>query len=264
MGFGYCRWEYVHLNSEDDSLWESFPQILETLDGAKHYVDAFRALLQGLTKLKTQQVHAFRACSLVAIPLSMERMPPPGGFPKDLSGMNLMSWAGLIQDVAQSMSVVPPNPSVEICLDTMVLLQLMEATMGVGFCRFCCQPCPRCTCLGAYQQAPTETWSQMMDRIPGQGVAASIRGPTTPGTATTEVPEHRVPSPPPGLSLPDFTNWSLPPPETPPTGGLPVPSGGQPSIRRQTVGPQAPSQWAPMPPMLALSAPQGTLLVHQP
>ena len=83
-------------------------------------------------------------------------MPPLGGFPKDLSRMNLMSWASLIQDVAQGMRVVPPNLSVEICLHTMVLLQLMEATTGVGFCRFCCQPSPWCTCLGAYQLAPTE------------------------------------------------------------------------------------------------------------
>ena len=33
------------MHSEDNSLWESFPQILEMLDGAKRYVDAFRAPL---------------------------------------------------------------------------------------------------------------------------------------------------------------------------------------------------------------------------
>ena len=52
-----------------------------------------------------------------------------------------------------------------------------------------------------------------MDRIPGQGVAASTGGPTTPGTAPTEVPEQGAPSPPLGLPPPDFTNWSLPPPD---------------------------------------------------
>ena len=57
-------------------------------------------------------------------------MPPPGGFPRDLSGMNLTSWAGQIQDVAQGMKVVPPNLSTEVCLDSMVLLQLLEATTG--------------------------------------------------------------------------------------------------------------------------------------
>ena len=209
--------------------------------------------------MKAQQVHALRACSLVVIPPSEERTPPPGGFPRDLSGMNLTSWAGLIQDVAQGMKVVPPNLSMEVCLDSMVLLQLLEATTGMGYCRICCQPGPQCRCLDDYQLAPTETWSQMMARMPGQGVAASIGGPTTPGTATAEVQEQGVPSPPPGLHPPDFTNWSLPLPEAPPTGGLPAPSGGPPGIRRQTVGPRALA-----PPMQVPSAPQGTRPVYQP
>ena len=103
-----------------------------------------------------------------------------------------------------------------------------------------------------------ETWSQMMARMPGQGVAASIGGPTTPGTATAEVQEQGVPSPPPGLHPPDFTNWSLPLPEAPPTGGLLAPS----------VGPWASGQWAlgqraPALPMQVPSAPQGMLPVHQ-
>ena len=227
-------------------------------------MDAFRAPLQGLTMMKAQQVHALRACSLVAIPPSEERTLPPGGFPRDLSGMNLTSWAGLIQDVAQGMKVVPPNLSMEVCLDSMVLLQLLEATMGIGYCRICCQPSPQCCCLGAYQLAPTETWSQMMARIPGQGVVASTGGPTTPSTATAKVQEQGAYSPPPGLHPPDFTNWSLPLPEAPLTGGLPAPSGGLPGIGRQTVGPWAPGQWAPAPPMQAPSTPQGTLPVHQP
>ena len=259
LGFGYCRWEYVRLNSEDNSLWESFPQILQSLDGAKRYVDAFRAPLQGLTMMKFQQVHALRACSLVTIPPSEERTPPPGGFPRDLSGMNLTSWASLIQDVAQGMKVVPPDLSMEVCLDSMVLLQLLEATTGMGYCRICCQPSPRCHCSGDYQLAPMETWSQMMARMPGQGVAASVGGPTTPGSAPAEVQEQGVPLPPPGLHPPDLTNWSLPFPE-----GLLTPSGGPPGIGRQTVGPRASGQRAPAPPMQAPSAPQGMLPVCQP
>ena len=127
--------------------------------------------------MKSQQVHALRACSLVAIPPSEERTPPPGGFPKDLSCMNLTSWAGLIQDVAQGMKVVPPNLSMEVCLEAMVLLQLLEATTGMGYCRICSQPSPRCRCEDD-QYAPTTTWSQMMARMQGQGGAASIGGPT--------------------------------------------------------------------------------------
>ena len=134
----------------------------------------------------------------------------------------------------------------------------------MGYCRICCQPSPRCRCLDDYQLAPTETWSQMMARMPGQGVAASIGGPTTPGTATAEVQEQGVPSPPPGLHPLNFTNWSLPLPEAPPTGGLPVPSGGPPGIGRQTVGPRASGQRAPALPMQAPSAPQEMLPVRQP
>ena len=83
----------------------------------------------------------------------------PGGFPRDLLGMNLTSWAGLIQDVAQGIKIVPPNLSMEVCLDSMVLLQLLEATTGMGYCRICCQPSPQCRCMDDYQLAPMETWS---------------------------------------------------------------------------------------------------------
>ena len=196
--------------------------------------------------MKVQQVHALRACSLVAIQPSEVRMPPQGGFPRDLATMNLTGWASLIQDVAQGMKVVPLNLSMEVYLDLMVLLQLLEATTGMGCCRICCQPTPSCLCLGAYQPVPTETWSQMMARIPGQGVAAST-GATSGAT-----------SPPPGLTPLDFTNWSLPLPEAPLTGGLPLPSGGLPRIRRQTAGPRALT-----PPMQVPNPPQGMLPIRQ-
>ena len=134
------------MNSEDDSLWESFPENLQSLDAAKRYVDAFRGPLQVLTHIKVQQVHALRACSLVAIPPSEERTPPPGGFPRDLATMNLTGWASLMQDVAQGMKVVSLNLSMEVYLDSMVLLQLLEATTGMGYCRICCQLTPSCLC----------------------------------------------------------------------------------------------------------------------
>ena len=234
------------------------------LDGAKRYVNAFRAPLQGLTLMKSQQVHVLRACSLVAISPSEERTPPPRGFLKDLSCMNLTSLADLIQDVAQGMKVVPPNLSMEVCLEAMVLLQLLEATTVMGYCRICCQLSPQCHCEDDSQYAPMGTWSQMMARMPGQGGAASIGGPTTPGTATAGVQEQGVPLPPPGLHLLDFTNWSLPLPEAPATWGLPTPSGGPPSIGRQTVGPWALGQKAPALPMQMPSTPQEMLPLHQP
>ena len=204
-----------------------------------------------------------RACSLVAIPPSEERTPPPGGFPKDLSCMNLTSWAGLIQDVAQGMKVVPPNLSMEVCLEAMVLLQLLEATTGMGYCRICSQPSPQCRCEDD-QYTPTATWSQMMARMQGQGGVASIGGPTPPGATTAGVQERGVLPPPPGLQPPDFSRWSLPLPEAPATGGLPTPSGGPPGIGDQTASPWALGQKALAPPMQAPSTPQGTLLAHQP
>ena len=194
--FDHCRWEYIRLNSKDDTLWESFPEKLQWLNAAKRYVDAFRAPLQGLPHMKVKQVHALRACSLVAIPPSEERTPPPGGFPKDLATLNLTGWASLIQDVAQGMKVVPPNLSVEVYLGSMVLLQLLEATMGMGYCRICCQLTPSCLCLVAYQLVPTETWSQMMARIPGQGLVASSGGSTTSEASTMEIQELGATSPP--------------------------------------------------------------------
>ena len=109
----------------------------------------------------------------------------------------------------------------------------------------------------------TETWSQMIARIPGKGVEASTGGSTTSEATSTEVQEPGATSPPPGLTPLDFTNWSLPLPEAPLTGGLPLPLGGLPRIRRQTAGPWTPGQWAPTPPMHMPSAPQGTLPIHQ-
>ena len=190
-------------------------------------------------------------------------MPPPGGFPRDLSCMNLTSWADLIQDVAQGMKVVPPTLSMEVCLEAMVLLQLLEATTGMGYCRICCQPSPPCRCEDDPQYAPTKAWSQLMARMPGQGGAASIGGPITPGTATAGVQERGVPPPPPGLPSLDFTNWSLPLLEAPATGGLLTPSGGPPGIGKQTTGPWASGQKAPALPMQVQSAPQGMLPFHQ-
>ena len=36
-------------------------------------------------------------------------MPPQGGFPTDLSELNLSGWATLVQDVAPGLQVLPPN-----------------------------------------------------------------------------------------------------------------------------------------------------------
>ena len=116
-----------------------------------------------------------------------------------------------------------------------------------------------------------------MEQIPGYGVAASSGGPTTPSTTTAEMPGYAMP--PPGLTLQDFSNLSLPPPEIPPSRGLPVASEGLPGIGRSdmirnavgrhagaqlVVGLWAPGQRALVPPMLVLSAPQVAPPLRQP
>ena len=131
--------------------------------------------------------------------------------------------------------------------------------------------------MGAYQQAPTETWSQVVEQTPGYGVAASSGGMTTPSTTTAGMPGYVAPLP--GLTHPDFSNWSLPPPEIPPSRGLPTAPQGLPGIGRSEMiksavgrharaqlvaGPWAPGQRAPAPPMSALSAPQVAPPLRQP
>ena len=219
-------------------------------------MDAFRAPLQGLTHVQDKQVHALRACSLVAMPPPEQRTPPLGGFPKDLATLNLTGWAGLIQDVAQGMRMVPSNLSMEVYADSMVLLQLLEATTGMRYCRICSQPTPSCLCSGAYTSVPTETWSQTMASVPAQGVVASSAGSTTSEASTIEAQELGLTSPPPGLTPLDFSSWSLPPPGAPQTGGLPLLSSS--GVGRQATGPQALGPQA-----LTPSAPQGMLLICQ-
>ena len=146
--------------------------------------------------MQDKQVHALRACSLVAMPPPEQRTPPPGGFPKDLATLNLTGWAGLIQDVAQGMRMVPSNLSMEVYTDSMVLLQLLEATTGMWYCRICSQLTPSCLCSGAYTSVPTETWSQTMASVPAQGVAASSSGSTTSEASTVEAQELGLTSPP--------------------------------------------------------------------
>ena len=142
------------MQSGDNSLWESFPHILESLEGARRYISAFRAPLQELSTLSLAQIHTLRACSLLVIPPPPERVPPQGGFPTDLSELNLLSYAALVQDVAAGLQVLPPNLGHDMSLPAVALLQLLETSTGVGFCRYCCHLGSRCTCMGAYKPTP--------------------------------------------------------------------------------------------------------------
>ena len=201
------------MQSGDDSLWKSFPHVLETLEGVRRSISAFQAPLQELSALSPAQIHTLRACSLLAIPPPPERVPPQGGFPTDLSQLNLLGWATLVQDVVAGLQVLPPNLGRDMDLLAVTLLQLLEASTGVGFCHYCCSPGSRCKCMGASQPVPPVSWSQIVEQTPEYGVILSSGVMTTPSTSVAGMPGYVAP--PLGLTPPDFSSWSLPPPEAP-------------------------------------------------
>ena len=184
---------------------DSFPHALEKIEGARMYISAFRAPLQ---ELSLAQVHALRACSLLVIPPPKEGRPPPGGFPKDLSDLNLSSWAGLVQDVASGLMALTPTLGSEVSLAAIALLDLLEKANGWVYCRFCYHMGFRCTCMGAFP-----LWSQVVGESPGHGATASSGGLTAPGT-----PAMGYLPPPPGLPPIDYSKWRLPLPEALATG----------------------------------------------
>ena len=162
-------------------------------------------------------------------------------------------------------------------LPAVALLQLLEKTTGWGYCCYCCHLGSRCICMGAYPPAPTHLWSQVVDQSPGYGVTASSGGMTSPTTTAAEMSRY-VP-PPPGLTLIDFSNWRLPPPEAPASRGLPTAPPSLPGVRRSTrlrgmakriVGAQMAqhpgglAQWTLTPPTLAPCMPQMVPPLHQP
>ena len=161
MYLSCCRWEYVKMQSGDDSLWESFPQALLTQEGAGRYINAFQAPFQELPSLSPQQVYTLRACSLLVIPPPIGRTVPQGGFLTDLSELNLLCWATLVQDVVAGLQVLPPRLSHDLGHQVVTLLQLLEVATGVGFCHHCCNPRPHCRCTGASQSAPPTLWSRL-------------------------------------------------------------------------------------------------------
>ena len=249
------------MQSRDDSLWESFPQAMKTHKGAGRYINAFRAPFQGLPPLSHQDVYILRACSLLVIPPPAESMAPQGGFLTDLTGINLSDWATLVQDVVAGLQVLPPDLSSHLGLGVVNLLQLLEVATRVGFCCFCCSLDPYCGCVGASQSAPSTSWSQIVEQTPGYGVTTSSRGVTTPSTSMGGMTGYVAP--PPGLTPPDYSIWSLPSPEASPPKGLPVSPRYQPPIGRSTQMRATLNRQAQVPQAQAPQAPAHQAPAHQ-
>ena len=231
------------MQSGEDSLWESFPQILESQEGARRYINAFRAPFQELPSLSLQQTNTLWVCSLLVIPPPIGRTVPQGGFPSDLTEHNLLRCADLVQDVAAGLRVLPPRLCLDLGTLAIALLQLLEAATGVGFCHHCCHPRPHCTCMRASQSAPSTSWSQVVQQTQGYGVTSASGGATDLSTPMGGMPGYMVPPP-------DFSIWSIPPPEVPPPPGLPTsqlhrPPMGRASLLRAVVNQQAQMLWTP-------------------
>ena len=243
-----CRWEYIKMQSGEDSLWESFPQILKSEEGARRYINAFRAPFQELPSLSSQQMNTLWVCSLLVIPPPVGRTVPRGGFPSDLTELNLLGWANLVQDMAVGLQVLPPRLCLNLGTPAIALLQLLKAATGVGFCCHCCHPRPHCMCMGASQLAPPTSWSQIVQQTQGYGVTSSFSGVIDLSTPMGGMPGYMAS--PPGLTPPDFSIWSIPPLEVPLPPGLPAsplhqPPMGRASLLRVAVNQQAQMMWTP-------------------
>ena len=153
-------------------------------------------------------MYTLRACSLLIIPPPIRRTVPQGGFPTDLTELNLSGWADLVQDVVVGLQVLLPRLSLDFGTQVVALLQLLEVATGVGFCCHCCHPRLCCTCMGASQPAPPTSWSQIVQQTQGYRVTSTSRGVTDPSTPMGGMPGYVAP--PPGLTPPDFSIWSIP------------------------------------------------------
>ena len=116
-----------------------------------------------------------------------------------------------------------------------------------------------------------------MEQTPGYGVATSSGGMTTPSTFITRMPGYVASLP--GFTPPDFSSWTLPPPEVPPPRGLPTAVQGLSHIERSiqvravakrqaqaqlVQGPRGLAQPAQMQPLLVPRTPQMAPPLHQP
>ena len=174
--------------------------------------------------------------------------------------INLSDWASLVQDVAASLQALPSGLS--NCLDPKVLnlLQCLEAVTQVKFCCLCYYPETNCRCPGVPLSAPPTSWSQIMERTPVYGAAASSSGVTTLSTSLGGM--SRFVPPPPGISIWDTSPWKASIPQQLVTTPLYRPPAGRTewlkaALSMRGLVPQVP-QMAPaicQPPLLPQSQP---------
>ena len=222
-------------------------------------------------------MYTLRVCSLLVIPPPIGRTVPQGGFPTNLTELNLSGWADLVQDVVAGLQVLPPRLCLDLGTQAIALLQLIEVATRVGFCHHCCHPRLCCTCMGASQPAPPMSWSQIVQQTQGYEVTSTSGGVTNLSTPMGGMPGYVVP--PPGLTPPDFSIWSIPPQEVPLPPGLPAsplywPPVGRATLLRAAIdrqaqamratAPQAPTLSAPKLQAPPLQAPQMASPMHQP
>ena len=215
-------------------------------------------------------------CSLLVIPPPIGRTVPQGGFPTDLTELNLSGWAYLVQDVVVGLQVLPPR----LCLDLGThVVAFTPAARGGHRSRVLSPLLPPKTLLyvyGSHSAGSPMSWSQIVQQTQGCGVTSTSGAVTDPSTPMGGMPGYVVP--PPGLTPPDFSIWSIPPQEVPPPPGLPVsllypPPVGRASLLRaamnqqaqvlQTPGLQTPASQAPtlQAQVLRATAPQAPMLL---
>ena len=85
---------------------------------------------------------------------------------------------------------------------------------------------------GSLSASSPLSWSQIVQQAQGYGVTSSSGRVTDPSTPMGGMPGYVVP--PPGLTPPDFSIWSIPPQEILPPPGLPVSLLYQPPVGRAT------------------------------
>ena len=177
---------------------------------------------------------------LVSLLPPIGRAAPQGGFPTDLTEINLLGWAALVQDMVAGLQVLPPRLSQDLAPQMVALLQLLEVATGVGFCCHCCNLRPCCRCVGVPQLTPPMSWSQHMEQTPVYGMTPSSYGVTAPSTSQGDMSGYVPPQPGPSV-------WSMPPLEdaTPPEPAAIPPC--QPPARRTGQLGTTPSRPAPVP-----------------